>query len=44
MKKYGLDSNYTVKQYKVHKGSCNEDKIKNDVNRVLKEKSFRCCY
>ena len=33
MKKYRLVSNYTVKQYKVHKNSCNEDKISNVVNR-----------
>lgn len=33
MKKYDLVSNYTVKQYKVHKSSCNNDKINNVVNR-----------
>jgi putative transposase len=33
MKKYRLVSNYTVKQYKVHKTSCNEDKVANVVNR-----------
>ena len=33
MKKYTLISSYTVKQYKVHKTSCNEEKIKNVVNR-----------
>lgn len=33
MKKYGLVSNYTVKQYKVHATKCNEEKIKNIVNR-----------
>ncbi len=33
MKKYGLVSNYTVKQYKVYKTECNEDKIFNIVNR-----------
>lgn len=29
----GLVSNYTVKQYKVHKSTCNNDKIENIVNR-----------
>ena len=33
MKKYGLVSNYTVKQYKVHSRKCNEEKIANLVNR-----------
>jgi len=33
MKKYGLVSNYTVKQYKVYKSKCNEDKVHNLVNR-----------
>lgn len=33
MKKYGLVSNYTVKQYKVHTTKCNEEKIENIVNR-----------
>ncbi|SJZ82926.1 Integrase core domain-containing protein [Selenihalanaerobacter shriftii] len=33
MKKYGLVSSYTVKQYKVHSTKCNEEKIKNIVNR-----------
>jgi len=33
MKKYGLVSSYTVKQYKVHSAKCNEDKIANVVNR-----------
>lgn len=33
MKKYNLVSNYTVKQYKIHKTSCNNDKIDNIVNR-----------
>lgn len=33
MKKYGLVSNYTVKQYKVHSTKCNEEKIENVVNR-----------
>ena len=29
----GLVSNYTVKQFKVHKSTCNEDKIENKLNR-----------
>lgn len=29
----GLVSNYTVKQYKVHRSKCNEDKIENILNR-----------
>ena len=33
MKKYGLVSNYTLKQYKVHSSKCNEDKVSNIVNR-----------
>ena len=33
MDKYRLISNYTIKQYKVQKNSCNESKIKNVVNR-----------
>ncbi len=33
MDKYRLVSNYTIKQYKVHKTSCNEDKTENIVNR-----------
>lgn len=27
MDKYGLVSNYTIKQFKVHESTCNEDKI-----------------
>lgn len=33
MNKYGLVSNYTVKQYKVPKSKSNEEKVKNIVNR-----------
>ena len=33
MKKYNLVSNYTIKQYKVHRSACNEDPIINVVNR-----------
>ena len=31
--KNGLVSNYTVKQYKVHKVTCNNDKVDNVLNR-----------
>jgi putative transposase len=33
MKKYGLVSNYTVKQFKITKSRCNEEKINNIVDR-----------
>ena len=33
MKENGLVSNYTVKQYKVHKQTCNNDPIANELNR-----------
>ena len=33
MKDNGLVSNYTVKQYKVHKARCNNDNINNELNR-----------
>ena len=29
----GLVSNYTVKQFKIHKSTCNEDKIENKLNK-----------
>ena len=38
MKKYNLVSNYTIKQYKVYKSSCNEDPIINVVNRALTDR------
>ncbi len=38
MDKYRLISNYTVKQYKVHKVSCNEEKISNIVNREFNDR------
>jgi len=38
MKKYGLVSNYTVKNYKIFKNKCNEDEVKNIVDRNFKEK------
>lgn len=38
MRKYGLVSNYTVKQYKVYKSKCNEEKTGNIVNREFDRK------
>ena len=38
MEKYRLVSNYTVKQYKIHKSKCNEDKIENVVNREFNDR------
>lgn len=38
MRKYGLVSNYTVKQYKVYNSKCNEEKIANIVNREFDRK------
>ena len=34
----GLVSNYTVKQYKVHKSTCNEEKVENILNREFERK------
>lgn len=39
MDKYRLVSNYTVKQYKGHKASCNEEKVDNIVNREFDNRS-----
>lgn len=39
MKKYNLVSNYTVKQYRIHKTSCNKDNIDNVVNREFDNRS-----
>ena len=39
MKKYNLVSNYTVKQFKVHKTGCNNDRIDNVVNRKFDERN-----
>lgn len=39
MKKYDLVSNYTVKQFKVHKTGCNNDKINNIVNREFDKRN-----
>lgn len=33
MRKLGLISKYTVAQFKVHKQKCNEDPVKNELNR-----------
>ena len=33
MKEQGLVSNYTIAQYKVHKSSCHEAPIKNELDR-----------
>ncbi len=38
MKENGLVSIYTVKQYKLHKTSCNNDKIENVLNRKFNQK------
>ncbi len=38
MRKYGLVSNYTVKQYKVYKSKCNEENTSNIVNRAFDRK------
>ncbi|PPK42902.1 transposase InsO family protein [Clostridium algidicarnis DSM 15099] len=38
MKTYGLVSNYTIKQFKVHKSKCNNDKVENIVNREFKNR------
>jgi hypothetical protein len=34
----GLVSNYTVKQYKIHKQTCNNDNIGNVLNRQFNNK------
>ena len=40
MKKYGLISKYTIRQFKVHKTKCNEEKIENIVRRNFNEKKI----
>lgn len=40
MDKYGLVSNYTIKQFKVHKSTCNEDKIANEVDRKFNDRDY----
>jgi hypothetical protein len=37
--KYKLISNYTVKQYKIHKAICDEEKIDNILNRDFDNRS-----
>ena len=39
MKKNGLVSVYTIAQYKVHKTTCNESDVKNELNRDFKKES-----
>ena len=38
MSKYSLVSKYTLKQYKIHKTKCNEEKINNLLKRDFKNK------
>jgi SOS response regulatory protein OraA/RecX len=38
MKKYRIVSNYTVKQYKINRGKCNEEKVENIVNREFQNR------
>ncbi len=38
MEKYRLISNYTIKQYKIHKNKCNEDEVNNIVNREFENR------
>lgn len=40
MDKYGLVSSYTIKQFKVHKSTCNEDKIANEVDRKFNDREY----
>ncbi len=40
MDKYWLVSNYTIKQFKVHKTSCNEEKIENKVDRKFNDREY----
>ena len=40
MDKYGLVSNYTIKQFKIHKSTCNEEKIANEVNRKFNNRDY----
>ena len=39
MRKYGLVSSYTIKQYKVHRTSCNNDHTPNIVNRDFDDRT-----
>lgn len=40
MDKYGLISNYTLKQFKVTKSKCNEDNIPNEVDRKFNGRDY----
>ena len=37
MKENGLVSSYTVKQYKIHRSSCNNDDVNNELNRQFNQ-------
>lgn len=39
MQKFGLVSKYTEKHYKAHTTNCNEDSVKNEVNRDFNGRS-----
>lgn len=39
MRKYSLVSTYTIKQFKLHKSKCNNEKIENIVNRDFQNRS-----
>lgn len=43
MKEKGLISNYTVKHFKLNKSTCNNDPIKNELNRKFNQKKNECC-
>lgn len=38
MDKYRLISNYTVKQFKIHRSKCNNDQVDNVVNREFDDR------
>lgn len=40
MNKYGLVSSYTIKQFRIHKSKCNEDKNPNILNREFQRDSL----
>jgi len=40
MTKYSLISNYTKKQYKIHQGTCNNEKVENVVNREFNNRDL----
>ena len=43
MNLHGLVSNYTVKQFKIHKSLCNNDVIENSLNREFNRKTELVC-